>query len=178
MLSHDLRLDVHGVHLQPACKMETESHGSKIGEWIGGIGDDHQECLRRYRNDFGNNVPVDFRVGIEKFQPSGGIVAVRRATGFFVDARGDDHEYCFGKVGIIACAEFHRRRKCSAILEIGYDTLCTSQILVNHDDLAGNSAHHERQETCGTHAARANDSNLHERPPLMTWWNIVSTLQK
>lgn len=37
---------------------------SKIGQGIGRIGDDQEERLPRHRNDFGNNISVDIRIGI------------------------------------------------------------------------------------------------------------------
>jgi len=57
---------------------------SQIGQGIGRIGDDQEERLRRHRNDFGNNISVDVRIGIEKLQPAGGVLAVCGATSLFV----------------------------------------------------------------------------------------------
>jgi hypothetical protein len=140
---------------------------SKIGQGIGRIGDDQEERLRRRRNDFGNNISVDIRIDIEKFQPSEGVVAVGGTASLFVNTRRDDHERCVGKVRIVAGAEFHCRRECRTVLEIGYDTIRTRQILVYHDHLARNSAHDEGEKTSGAYAAHANDPDFNEGPPLV-----------
>src|SRR5713101_7801349 len=152
MLSDDLRLHIRWVHLQPAGEMQAEAQGvqkrasaqyalmarkaaCKIGQWIGRVGDDEEEGLRRNRHNSGDNVSVDACIGVEKLQPSGRVAAVRGAASFLVDARGDDYEPRVGKVRIVAGAEFHRRRERGAVLEVGYDTLRALVIFVQNNDL-------------------------------------------
>src|SRR5579863_2304067 len=99
-------------------------------------------------------------IGVQKPQPSGGVVPVGGAASFLVDSCRDDHQHCVDKVGIAASAQFHCRGKGRAVLEICHDALGALMILIQHDNLAGNSPHDEGKKTSRAYSARSNDADF------------------
>jgi hypothetical protein len=79
---------------------------SKVSQRIGRVGDNKDQRLWRNFNNSGNDISVNSRIGIEKLQPSGWIIAVRGPASLFIDSRCDDHERSVSKLGIVAGEKF------------------------------------------------------------------------
>ena len=75
-----------------------------VGQWIGWIGHDEHERIRRGLMDTRHNILVDTDIRIEQSQPARRIIAIGRAASLLVDAGGDHDERRAREIRIIAVA--------------------------------------------------------------------------
>ncbi len=107
----------------------------QLGERLGRIGNDNDGRLRHDRDDLRHDLPDGGRVGSQQAQAPGGIVAVHRAAGLFIDAYGNEDQLGVFEIGVAAADEPHRRAERRAVLHVRDEPAHAPVVLVDDNDL-------------------------------------------
>ena len=113
--------------------------------------DDH--AVRRVHDDLRDDVAEDGGVASEQFHA--------RLARLLVDARRHDDDAAAGERVVIARVDLHRVGEGDGVEDVVRFGFGALGVLIHHDDLAPDAAHHQRIRRRRADESRADDANFH-----------------
>src|SRR5258706_10692543 len=176
VVANHLCFDMCRIHIEMLAQMNAKSLAVEIcagaqnrraalsrdiRERVGRIGHDEQHCLGLRAHDLWHDIAKNFGVLVEQLEAALRVVAVGGAAGFFVYARGDQHNACALERVVVAIDDIDLVTQRRAVAHVGCDRLRGLAVAVDEHDLTRAAAVDGGHGAGAADIARSNNANLH-----------------